>query len=177
MTTTNKEIELFFWTIVPSFICFVLFILCIIPKHIWGMSNIMPILPLIPIFYWGRSQSSEIPLWFAFLIGFLMDALSGSILGISAILYMIFLLTLHTQEKHFSKEGFLLLWFYFVIMLMTLSILQLLIISIFNKQIYAITPAFLQFLLTICIYPISHKLFDRIEEYRQNRRWRLTHIQ
>lgn len=177
MNKNHKKTELFFWAITPALICLLLFFLCIIPKHIWGMNSVMPLLPLIPIFYWGRSQASEIPLWFACIIGLLMDAVSGMHLGVSAILYLLFLFVLDTQNAHFRKEGFVLLWFYFAIMLAALSILQIVIMSAFSKQLYALTPAFLQFLLTTCLYPLFHKLFDKIEEYRQNRRWRITHIQ
>lgn len=175
MTISLKRLELLLWVAMPAGITFLLFILCVIPKHIWGISYIMPLLPIIPIFYWGRMQATEIPYWFACLIGLLMDVVSGTPLGLSALLYVLFLMTIHTQSKYIHKEGFIIIWGYFIMLLAIISVLQWLIMSFSGNQIQAIPAALIQWLITASFYPIFHKMFDRVSDHVKQRRWILTH--
>ncbi len=137
---------------------------------------VMPLLPLAAIFYWGRVQNPEMSYWFACLIGLLTDALSGAPLGLSSLLYLLFLFTLHTQSKYLQKEGFVMQWFYFAALLAGMGFLQWLIMSLLASNLYNIFPALTQFFLTISIYPLLHKFFDTLELKRQDRRWWLTHV-
>lgn len=178
-TKTNnmifKRLELLLWLVAPAAITCVMFLLCIIPKHILGMNHIMPLLPLMPIFYWGTIQSPEMPYWFAFLIGLLMDVVSGLPLGLTALLYLIFLVMTHTQSKYIHKEGFIIILGYFMLLVAILCALQWLLISFSGKQVQAIPAAAMQWLLTIGLYPMFHKLFDNIAEHIKQRRWILAH--
>jgi rod shape-determining protein MreD len=176
MTINLKRLELILWAIVPAGITSLMFILCVIPKHIWGISYIMPLLPLIPIFYWGIMQATEMPYWFVFLIGLLMDVVSGIPLGLSALLYVLFLITIHTQSKYIHKEGFVIIWGYFMMLLAIIFILEWLIISFSGNQMQAIPAAIIQWLLTISFYPIFHRLFDNVSEHIKQRRWLLGSI-
>jgi len=174
--TIPKRVELFLWAVTPALITFFLFLFCTINKHIWGINSAMPLLPLIPIFYWGRMQASEMPLWFAFIVGILMDAISGlPVFGLSALLYMLFLMALNSRAHHLQKEGFMFIWWYFSMLLATLCLLQFVTMSIFEKHLYGISRIFLQWFLTAGLYPLFHKLFDRLYEKCQQRRWLLTH--
>jgi rod shape-determining protein MreD len=171
-----KNVELFIWAVMPACVTLFLFLFCTIPKHLWGINSAMPVLPLISIFYWGRVKTPEIPLWFAFLVGLLTDIIGGTPLGLSALLYLLFLLTLHERSKHLQNEGFMFIWWYFVMLLMGFCLLQFVIMSGFGNQFSALTPAFLQLFLTAGLYPLFHKLFDLLAEKCQHRRWLITHI-
>lgn len=171
-----KRVELFLWAMMPVSVAFLLFLLCLIPKHIWGIGEVMPILPLIPMFYWGI-KASEIPIWFGFFLGIITDAVSGApLLGLSSLLYILFLFIVQSRAKHLQKEGFAFIWLNFSSLLAGFYFIQFLVFSIYNHQIFATAPAFLQFLLTVGLYPLFHKLFDIIEEKCQHRNWLLKHI-
>ncbi|MEK6747037.1 MAG: rod shape-determining protein MreD [Pseudomonadota bacterium] len=172
---TLKRLELLIWLITPVIITCLLFMLCIIPNHIWGMGYVMPLLPLFPIFYWGTIQAQEMPYWFACLTGLMLDVVSGTPLGLSALLYLIFLVITHSQSKYIHKEGFMIMWGYFVMLVAIICASQWFIISLSGSQSQAIPAAFVQWLLTIGLYPLFHKLFDNIAEYIKQRRWILTH--
>lgn len=172
---SNKRLELVLWKLVPLVITFILLVFCTIPKHMGGIGYVMPVLTLIPIFYWGKLQISEVPYWFAFIIGLLTDIMSGTPIGMSAMLYLLFLALLHSQSKYLHKEGFVIIWMYFAVLLTVISIFQWLIISLLNGQVYSTVPAFLQLLITISLYPLFHHLFDKISEHTKQRRWILKH--
>jgi rod shape-determining protein MreD len=171
----SKRLELLLWLATPIAITCVLFILCIIPKHIWGMNYVMPLLPLLSIFYWGTIHAPEMPYWFACLIGLLMDVITGVPLGLSALLYLLFLVITHTQSKYIHKEVFMIIWGYFMMLVAVICISQWLIISLSGKQLQPIPAVFIQWLLTIGLYPMFHKLFDNIAEHIKQRRWILSH--
>lgn len=175
MISKRGRFELMFWSAVPALITLLLAILCMIPKPFPGFSAFMPILPLIPIFYWGLLQANEMPYWFVCFIGVLSDAATGQPLGLSALLYLFFLTTLHAQRKHIIKEGFMIRWSGFALMVIALCALQWLFFSIFANRVYTFFPAILQWLLTVCCYPIFHKAFDTLAEHIHMRRWKLIH--
>ncbi len=176
MTSNFKRPELLFWTAMPACVTFLLFVLYIIPKHLWGIGYIMPILPIIPIFYWGKLDAPEMPYWFACLMGLFMDTASGIPLGLSSFLYLLFLVILHSQSKYLHKEGFAIVWGYFMILLAVIFILQWLIMSFTSNHLNAIPAVFMQWLITVCLYPLFHNIFDKIVEHVKQRRWILTHV-
>lgn len=175
MNLNSKNIELLIWKLAPAILTFLLFIFSIIPKHIWGAEYVMPPLPLISIFYWGRLQSTSLSYWFIFLIALLTDAVSGTPLGLSALLYLGFLAVLHAQSKYIHKEGFIIIWGYFIILTSTIIALQWLAMSFSGSSSHTALPAFIQLLLTLSCYPLFHKLFDRLAEHIKQRQWALSH--
>jgi rod shape-determining protein MreD len=146
-----------------------------IPKHVWGFNHIVPLLPLMPIFYWARLQTGEMPFWFVAMIGILYDAVHSTPLGMSAILYLIFTALIHSQSKYIHKEAFVVMWGYFVSLLGMICAAQWLMMAMLNGKLYGFVPALLQVLITACLYPFFHKIFDAIHEHVKQRRWMLAH--
>jgi rod shape-determining protein MreD len=176
MIISIKRLELLLWLVTPAVITFLMFILCAIPKYVWGINYIMPVLPLIPVFYWGREQTPEITYWFVFIIGLLTDVVSGLPLGMSALLYILFLLILHKQAKYMHKEGFAIVWGYFILLLAIISMIEWVLMSFSANQTHAIPAAILQLLITASCYPLFHKMFDIISDHIKQRRWILSHV-
>lgn len=146
-----------------------------IPKYMWGFSYIVPILPLIPIFYWGRLQTGEISYCFVAVIGIITDAVNATPLGMSALLYLVFTAFVRSQSKYIHKEGFVVIWWYFVTLLGIICGMQWVVMSMFGGKLYAFIPAFFQVVVTACIYPLFHRIFDFVFEYIKQRRWVLAH--
>lgn len=175
MNISIRRLELLLWLVTPAIITFLLFILCAIPKYIWGINYIMPVLPLIPVFYWGRLQAGEMPYWFVFLCGLLMDVVSGLPLGLSALLYLLLLVILHNQSKYIHKESFVITWGYFILLLGIVSVFEWIIMSFSGNQLHAIPAAVIRWLITISLYPVLHKMFDGISEHIKQRKWIISH--
>src|ERR1700722_13163714 len=105
MIEPSKRFELFFLSALPALITAALAVFFLASKHIAGLSHFMPLLPLIPVFYWGMAHAREMPYWFVFPLGLMQDAVTGLPLGLSSLLYIFFLLLLHAQRKYIHKEG------------------------------------------------------------------------
>jgi rod shape-determining protein MreD len=175
MIHLSRRLELAFWGALPGIITALLAVLFLSAKHITGMSHFMPILQLIPVFYWGMMQAREMPYWFVFMLGLVIDAVSGLPLGLSSLLYVFFLLLLHAQRKYFYKEGFVIKWGYFALLLGAASIMNWAMLSVFNSRSESFLPAFIQWCLTVGCYPALHKGFDGLHDHIHSRRWHILH--
>jgi len=175
MIPPSRRLQLLFLALIPALITLVLTIFFLSSKHVGGLSHFMPLLPLIPVFYWGMAQARDMPYWFVFLLGLLMDAVTGLPLGLSSLLYIAFLILLHSQRKYIYKEGFVMKWAFFAALLAAPNILSCLMLWLFYAYLPALTPVLLQWLLTVCCYPVMHKGFDRVFDYILSRRWQLLH--
>ncbi|MDE3060389.1 MAG: rod shape-determining protein MreD [Pseudomonadota bacterium] len=175
MIQSSTRMELWLWSAMPSIITFILAVFTLSSKHIPGLAPIMPALPLIPIFYWGTMHAREMPYGFLFALGLAVDAASGLPLGLSSVLYMLFLALLRAQRRFFHKEGFIVKWGYFTLLMGIVFCVQWLLLSFFYSRALPAGAAFIQWGLTACCYPLLHKLFDGISEHIHARRWQLLH--
>ncbi len=175
MISSVKRLELMFWALLPALLTIALIVLSLVPKHLGGLGSVMPLLPLMPIFYWGMSHAREMPYWFAFAAGVLMDAATGLPLGLSSLLLIIFLALLHAQRKYIHKEGFLIKWGYFSVLLLVYAAMSWLCLSLLYARMLAVVPALVQWLLSVGMYPFLHVCFERIDRHIHERRWRVLH--
>jgi rod shape-determining protein MreD len=174
MLAPFKRLELLLWNALPAIITLLLLMLVLAPKHVGVLGSVMPLLPLIPVYYWGLLHAREMPYWLVFTIGLVMDASTGLPLGLSSLLYMMFLALLRAQRKYIHKEGFVIKWAYFAMLLLTVCVLNWICVSLLDTM-RDIMPALIQWFLTVCCYPLFHALFDAIYRGVNDRRWRLLH--
>lgn len=174
MFAAPRKLELFFLSALPTFItlCLVLFSLSSGYKPHF-LSYFSPLLYLMPIFYWGMARAREMPYWFVFCIGLINDSVSGQPLGLSSLLYLLFLLALRRQRKYFHKDGFLVQWGYFAFFLGGVCLLNSLVLALFFGHAKGWEAVSMQWVITVCCYPLLHAFFYRIHEFTTSRRWYL----
>jgi rod shape-determining protein MreD len=175
MLQPSKRFELIFLSALPALITTLLTLFFLAAKHISGLNHFMPILPLIPVFFWGMTHAREMPYWFVFILGIIMDAVMGVPLGLSSLLYIFFLILLHAQRKYIHKEGFMIKWGYFAALLGVICSLNWVALTIFNSHSESLFPGILQWFFTVCCYPFMHKGFEELYEYINSRRWHILH--
>lgn len=177
MIHPSKRLELLFLGALPASIALLLTVIYLATKHMSGLSQFMPLLPLMPVFYWGMMQARDMPYWFVFCMGLIMDAVTGLPLGLTSMLLIIFLLMVHAQRKYFFKEGFIIKWVYFAVIYAATAMLNSAMLAFFFAQPKPQLPVILQWLITLCVYPLLHKCFDAVYEHIHDRRWQILHGQ
>jgi rod shape-determining protein MreD len=175
MSSFPSRFELAFWSALPMLITLCFVVLYILPKHIGGLGNVMPPLHLVVMFYWGMLHIKSIPYWFVFLVGLLLDALTGLPLGASSLVYLLFMLLMRIQRKYVHKEGFLIKWALFSALLLVMAGLQWLLVTSLGTTAHALFPLFIQWLITVCFYPAMSRVFDVMHGYVSSRKLVLLH--
>lgn len=169
------RLELWFWALLPATITLLLVFFCLVPKHMVGLSSLSLPLYMMPMFFWGLHQPRTIPLWFAFALGLLVDVAQGLPLGLCALTYLVFRLLIDLQHKYIIKEGFVVKWGYFGLLMLGVGSVQWLVLGFITGQVPALVPAFIQLMLAICLYPVFHRLFDLLFEQASYRGRRIAH--
>jgi rod shape-determining protein MreD len=175
MLSFYRRLELYFLAAIPSLLTILLAIFYLVPKHVDELGSVMPLLPLMPVFYWGVSHARAIPYWVMFAIGLVLDTVTGLPLGLSSLTYILFLWLLTAQRRFFHKEGFIIKWMYMAVLLLVITAINWLLLSWYNTEAMPILPAVMQWLLTVACYPVLHKIFDLLEEHIHSRRWEILH--
>jgi rod shape-determining protein MreD len=175
MAVTNKTVALFFLAAVPAMFLFFAVMLTLIPKHADGLSQFMPLLYMPVVFFWAVHYPGYMPHWLVFVAGLLVDAISGQPLGISSLLMMGMLVAVHFQYKTMHKEGFVLKWAVFTMLLGGITLVQWIMMSVYHQQFLNPQNGLLQWFMTVALYPALHQLFDAAHQAVQNRRVQLLH--
>lgn len=175
MARAVTKLGLLFWAAVPCLITFACVIVYLVPKHISGLGNFMPMLPMIPIFYWGLTEPRVMPYWVVFAFGLIIDSTTGLPLGMSAFLGVAFLAMLQAQHKYIHKEGFVIQWGYFALLLGITGILHWLLLFIFYKEMPGLKYPVIQWILTVCCYPFCHQIFAVLSDSISRERRKMEH--
>lgn len=170
-----RRIKLLLLACVPMAVVAVLALAYAVPKHVGGLSGVMPLLYLVPVFIWGVMHPRDISFLALALIGLILDTAGGLPLGFSALLSLVFFVMVRSQRKYIYREGFAAMWGYFALMLMIMQAAGWAGYSYYYEQAAPVGNAFLQWLLSVLCYPPLHVvLYPWVERIGQAR-YRLLH--
>ncbi len=156
------QAEAVFRGTVPSLVTLLLVFLCVLPYGIPGLSKVMPLLPVISIYFWSIYRPELTCLTCHFFIGLLQDILVGSPVGLSAATFIGIYAAVHYQRQFFHNKTFVVLWASFALLLVVVLSINFAIIALYNLSFFPLFPVCLQFLLTIALYPVLTRLFQWI---------------
>ncbi|MEM7171823.1 MAG: rod shape-determining protein MreD [Pseudomonadota bacterium] len=137
----------------PCLITLMLVVASALPLPAPSLSHIMPMLPLIAVFYWAVYKPDLFPLWAVFLIGLVQDLLSGGPIGVSAIAFLSLQAAVNAQRRRFVSASFAKIWLLFSIFSAAAFALMWLLISFSMMLFVDPMPLLFQFLLTVAVYP------------------------
>ncbi len=175
MAGFSRRLSLTFWSAIPMLVTTVFMALYLLPKHITGLAGVMPPLHMAAIFYWGMADTRQMPYWFMFLAGILVDVVTGLPLGVSSLLYVLFMVFLRMQRRFVHKEGFIMNWAFFSALLLVMCGIQWLMITSLGTTTHALFPLFIQWVITVCCYPLLSKIFDVVHGFVSSHKFILLH--
>ena len=175
MITRRRSPELYFWSAMPFFTAALLMLVGSGRTGLPAFSGINPLYALAALYYWCIHQPREMPLWAAFIVGLVQDALTGMPTGITALTYVLYLAMLHPQRRMMVKSGFLPQWFMFSASVALVELFRWLLMSLLSNHLFPVTTLVLPWLVLTLLYPALHKLFDWLHHVMARRRWALTH--
>ena len=132
--------------------------------RISGLTNVIPLLDLMIIFYFAVFKNL-FSVWFIFLLGIWSDALNGNPLGTTALCYII-LVKLFTvlNGRMMIRENFKQLWRQFVAFCFLFLLMKWALLSVLNGAVYSIISPVVQLVLSSVLYVVMHKFFDYLSQ-------------
>jgi len=132
---------------------------------------VTPAIDMVALYYWTLARPNRMPIWVLFVLGLIVDSFSTTVLGIHAILYIMGYALARLIRRHMEAPSLLPMWGIFAVWLMV----QLLAEWLMHGWQHEALPPFrampLQWVITLCIYPLIHLFFDRVLTIGQ--RWRI----
>jgi len=140
--------------LVPVGVTLVLLLLTAIPTRIPGLSGIIPMLPLMGVYYWAIYRPDLLPAWSAFLIGLLYDIIGGTPLGVNALVLLSVQGIAAGQRRFFLGKSFMVAWWAFGLLAAAAAGATWLLVTILYGQALDASPVIFDYLLTMGLFPL-----------------------
>jgi rod shape-determining protein MreD len=140
--------------LVPVGVTLMLLLLTAIPTRIPGLSGIIPMLPLMGVYYWAIYRPDLLPAWSAFLIGLLYDIIGGTPLGVNALVLLSVQGIAAGQRRFFLGKSFMVAWWAFGLLAAAAAGATWLLVTILYGRALDASPVIFDYLLTMGLFPL-----------------------
>lgn len=128
--------------------------------RISGFSSVMPLFDLMVIFYFAIFRD-DFSVWFIFLMGIWSDALTGDLIGLTPLCYLVLIKLFSILNSKLNiKENFQQIWKQFVAFCGAFLLMKWSVLSIFSGTLYSLNVLVMQFILSSVFYVVMHRFFD-----------------
>jgi rod shape-determining protein MreD len=145
----------------PSMFTLALVFINVVPFHIPEFSRVAPLLPLMAVYHWAIFRPKLLPAYAVFLIGLFQDVLTGTPIGVNALVFLIVYGVVLSQKRFFIGKSFLILWLGFSIIAAGASVISWAAVSLFYVTLVEPRTVFFQYLMTLGFFPAVAWLFLR----------------
>lgn len=113
------------------------------------------LLILHPLYYWLVFRPGLFPAWLAFLLGFAIDLVGGSLLGLNAFLLVFAHLVIMRQRRYLLSQPFATQWAGFLVVSFAAEAIRWLVMGAVTMTIFPPASAFASALCNAALYPLS----------------------
>lgn len=149
--------------LVPFGITMILLLLTALPLHLPGLAAIVPMLPLMGVYYWAIYRPDLLPAWVAFVLGLLYDVIAGTPLGVNALVLLAVQGIAASQRRFFLGKSFVVAWWAFGLLAAGVAGASWLLVSILIGTTLDPGPVIFQYLLTLGLFPLLTWALARIQ--------------
>jgi len=150
--------------ILPIAITLLLAMAAAVPLHIPGSSVLIPAVTLVSVYYWTIFRPDLMPAPAVFAIGLFQDVLSGTPLGVNALVLLLVFAVVLGQRRFFLGKSFLVMWWGFVLIVAGALACTWMILSSLERAIINPLPAVFQGTVTLALFPILTRIFIRSQQ-------------
>lgn len=108
--------------LVPFALTLAMVLLSAVPWRVSGAGAITPWLALMAVHYWSIYRPDRLPYIAVFAVGLLQDAVSGTPLGLSAMVLVLIRALVFTQRRLFRGKPFVVVWAVFAAVAMLAAV-------------------------------------------------------
>jgi len=147
----------------PFVITVLLVVLNAIPLPVPDYRSIVPLVPLMAIYYWALYRPDLMPSGAVFVVGILEDVLTGAPLGLNALLFLLVHSLIRSRRRMIAGKGFAVAWVVFLLVVLGAGVVSWLVASLLYDAPIRMEPAITQLMLTLVLYPCLAWLLIRVQ--------------
>lgn len=148
----------------PLAMTMVLVLLAVLHLPVPGFAHLAPMLPVMAIFHWSLHRPVLLPYWAVFVIGLLVDALTGGTLGFNALMLLFVSAFVRAQSRYVSTKGFFTQWLAFMVVVAVFETIRWLLMGAIAHGFHSLWPAALRVLLAMALYPCVSWFLLRVDQ-------------
>lgn len=149
--------------VAPFVITVMLVVLNAIPLPVPDYRSIVPLIPLMAIYYWALYRPDLMPIGAVFLVGILEDVLTGAPLGLNTLLFLLVHSLIRSRRRMIAGKGFAVVWIVFMLVVLGAGIVSWLVASLLYDAPIRLEPVATQLMLTLVLYPCLAWLLIRVQ--------------
>ncbi len=152
---SKRGLETIFRLIIAYALLAALFLLNLTALPVPHAGLIKPHLVLMAVYYWAIFRPTLIPTWLCFVVGILLDILSGMPPGLQAFILVIAQSLVRDQRKFLMAQPYISVWAIFGVVVAMAATIQWCLFGIANNfQWPAMMPAAASVAVTFCLFPV-----------------------
>jgi rod shape-determining protein MreD len=147
--------------ITPFGLTMTLTLLTVLPLQVPYLGVAGPVWAMMSVYYWALYRPDLMPALAVFLVGLMLDALSGTPLGVNALVLLIVHRLVVTQRRFFYDKPFVIVWFGFGLVTAGAFAAAWLLTSLWHATILDSSTLILRSMLTLALFPLVFRaLFE-----------------
>lgn len=133
-----------------------------VPLPLPGYASVTAPLMLMCLFYWVIHRPDLLRPILVFMIGILQDLIGGTPIGMTPLALILAYWLLITQRRFFLGRSFVMLWIGFALVAALAAAVQWLVFAVMTASLLDATPAIVQALLGVALFPLVAYLLQRM---------------
>jgi rod shape-determining protein MreD len=141
---------------VPAVIFTVL--LAAMSVHAFELSSLLTLNILFilhPLYYWSIYRPTILPFWAAFVLGFLIDLVSGNLLGLNAFVLVLSMIMISNQRRYLLSQPFATQWAGFLCVSVAVECIRWLVMMLVNWAYLSPVSGFVSAVFSAVLYPVT----------------------
>lgn len=163
-TTFWQRLDSLARRMLPVAITLVLAMAAAVPLHIPGYAPVAPAVTLIAVYYWTIFRPDLMPAPAVFAVGLFQDVLSGTPLGVNALVLLLVFAVVFGQRRFFLGKSFLVMWWGFALVVAGALATGWMAFSGLEGTVLNPLPAIFQGTVTLAIFPVLTRIFIRSQQ-------------
>lgn len=148
--------------LVPLLITVLLVVASALPWRLPAFAEVTPAFVVMAVFYWTIYRPDRLPYAATFSVGLLQDLLTGTPLGMTALILLMVQGVVASQRTFFLGKPFLVVWWGFSLLMPAVGLVSWIIGSAYFDAIVPPLPILVQVVLTVILFPVFAALFSHV---------------
>lgn len=149
-----SQLDEFARGLVPLGLTLLLVLLETSPLPIPNFATVAPALSLSGLYYWALHRPDLMPPAAVFCVGALLDIVSGTSLGVNALVLLVAYGAVLSQRRFVLGKPFAIVWFGFLLTVVLAGLLGWIILSVLNGHVLNPQRLMAQTVVTVLVYPV-----------------------